>query len=199
VQRVDISGNARRASAGSLASESGREGKKDLDITSPALEQRGFAGDRWYVPQGIKDEECSMIWFGSKDAEVLQFLQLTYSSSRWLCCDPGMEQADPIRYSASCTDMNPDGRETGRNDEVPGTYQPAISHSDGALCSDDGFVISEGVSGKTQALLKRRYYLVEKAKQASIVGILVGHGTFPKTSSSLKSLIPGTTEILHVL
>ena len=32
---------------------------------------------------------------------------------------------------------------------------------------------NEGLAAGTQVLLKRRYFLVEKAKQASIVGILV--------------------------
>lgn len=41
------------------------------------------------------------------------------------------------------------------------------------VCPASG-AVSAGLADATARILKRRYYLVERARQASIVGILVG-------------------------
>ncbi len=106
---------------------------------------RGVAGDRWRLPDGLTEAECAMVWVGSGDAPALQMLQLAYSSCAWLCCEPpGCDAWRKLPAQGG-----------GPDAEAP--------------CS-----FTLGVVPATKALLKRRYFYVERAKEASIVGILVG-------------------------
>ncbi|GAX83471.1 hypothetical protein CEUSTIGMA_g10896.t1 [Chlamydomonas eustigma] len=173
--RANLSDESQGA-AESLTCESSRDRKGVEGAEQTVLELRGFAGECWYAPQGLKDEECLMVWFGSQDAEVLQFLQLTYSTSQWLCCDPGIELEASGSISINCTASKHEApkHETSLKDVESGNDEPARSCAESATYGVAEVQISEGLSSKTQALLKRRYYLVEKAKQASTVGILVG-------------------------
>ena len=108
-----------------------------------------------------------MVWFGSGQAQALQLLQLTYSTCAWLCCEPAVAEPPP-----HCEAALPTGSEqasvTGVNvgPVAPPLVVPQQQAYLAACCT-------EGLAAGTQALLKRRYYLVEKAKEASIVGILV--------------------------
>lgn len=52
--------------------------------------------------------------------------------------------------------------------------EPIPPDSSTEPCRTQRLQVSEGLAPGTQALLKRRYYLVERAKAASIVGILAG-------------------------
>ncbi|KAG1680338.1 hypothetical protein FOA52_015428 [Chlamydomonas sp. UWO 241] len=52
--------------------------------------------------------------------------------------------------------------------------QATATHASSSPPASPPLVLSEGMSPATRALLRRRYFLVEKAKGASIVGILAG-------------------------
>lgn len=130
----------------------------DVACSTSKQQQQGVAGYTWSLPEGTQPESVVYVWVGPQDCITLQALQLTLNMGRWLSITPAAtaEQGAHKGSSSSSTEAvqegSTDGQDTG----------PA-----GVCC------VQEGLVQGTQALLRRRYFLVEKAKDASIVGILV--------------------------
>ena len=152
-----------RTSVGiSAPAASGSDLQQDSPVpTTSSAGLRGVAGNRWQLPVGLTECDCAMVWIGNTDAEALQLLQLAYSACAWICCEVHSREsphaAEP-HATSSCPPQN-DG----------------LLESPASL---DAVRCVEGLAWGTQVLLKRRYFLIEKAKQATIVGILVrwAHG-----------------------
>ncbi|GFH06162.1 uncharacterized protein HaLaN_00745, partial [Haematococcus lacustris] len=73
----------------------------------------------------------------------------------------------------------------GRSSLAPTAHIPAIH----AVCvSAAAQCVQEGLDTATRALLKRRYFLVEKAREASLVGILVGTTASPGLAQAMAAL-----------
>ncbi|KAL4857493.1 Glycosyltransferase family protein 64 protein C5 [Chlorella vulgaris] len=103
-----------------------------------------LAGYQWQLPPGVEPRDCGLAWVGATDAPALLQLQLTYNSCPWAVLDPAL--LPPI--AATAADLS------------------ATATACGAL--------REGLPLDISRALRRRYFLVQKARDARIVGILVG-------------------------
>lgn len=112
--------------------------------TPPGL--HSLAGYQWHLPPGVEPRDCGLVWVGATDAPALLQLQLTYNSCPWAVLDPAL--LPPIAATAPPADLS------------------ATATACGAL--------REGLPLDISRALRRRYFLVQKARDARIVGILVG-------------------------
>jgi diphthamide biosynthesis protein 2 len=115
-----------------------------------------LAGYQWQLPAGMGPQDCGLAWVGAPDAPALLQLQLTYSGCQWAVLDPSLLPPATSTDSGSSSCGNPDG------------CPPAFDSS------SLGGALSEGLPLEISRALRRRYYLVERARDASIVGILLG-------------------------
>lgn len=121
----------------------------EAGTTSCGAKQHSLAGYQWQLPAGVQPQACRLVWVGAPDAPALLHLQLTYSASRWAMVDPSLLPPLP-----------PEG--AGGGEATP----PAGDTAAAAL--------REGLPLEISRALRRRYFLIEKARDASVVGILVG-------------------------
>ena len=112
--------------------------------------QHSLAGYQWRLPAGVAPQDCGLVWVGAPDAPALLQLQLTYNTCRWAMLDPSLL---PLAAVASPAD---------------GAASP------GSGGGGSSAALREGLPLEISRALRRRYFLVEKAREASIVGILVG-------------------------
>jgi diphthamide biosynthesis protein 2 len=94
---------------------------------------------------------------------VLLQLQLTYSACPWA-------MLDPERLSAPAQDSS-----SGVSGErASGGMAVAADPAAAAEAARAAGALSEGLPLEVSRALRRRYFLVEKAREASVVGILLG-------------------------
>ena len=115
-----------------------------------------LAGYEWQLPAGVAVQDCGLAWVGAPDAPALLQLQLTYSACPWAVLDPALLPA-----------------------AAGGSAEGEAAAAAAAECS----ALTEGLPLEISRALRRRYFLVEKARDANIVGILV-------SGSGLKTGLP---------
>ncbi|PNW80058.1 hypothetical protein CHLRE_08g376150v5 [Chlamydomonas reinhardtii] len=121
-----------------------------------------MVGLSWSLPAGAARADCLYVWVGPEGASSHQVLQMTHSGCEWLSYDPAAAAAAAAGGEAA-----------------------------GGGSGGGGGEVRRGVSEETRRLLKRRNFLVEKARAASIVGILVSTlatGGFLDVISALRRL-----------
>ena len=114
-----------------------------------------LAGYEWQLPAGVETGDCGLVWVGAPDAPALVHLQLTYSTCRWAMLDASLLPPPPAAPASDGPPAAADGTAAAAAAAVPAA-------------------LSEGLPLDISRALRRRYFLVEKARDASIVGILVG-------------------------
>lgn len=147
--------------------------------TAAAGTTTSVAGYSYSLPAGVEEAQCLFVWVGPSDVPALQALQLSLNTAQWLRCEPADWEPSAESATASTAGPGPEptAASTGKEAQAESAHAPA--ESEGAAGSTAGAPkspvckVEEGLAPGTQALLKRRYFLVEKAKEASIVGILV--------------------------
>lgn len=130
-----------------------------LEVPSSSTAEDGstlhsLAGYEWLLPAGVAVQDCGLAWVGAPDAPALLQLQLTYSACPWAVLDPAL-----LPPAA--------GGSSGGGAEGSGA-----AAADDAAAAGCG-ALTEGLPLEISRALRRRYFLVEKARDANIVGILV--------------------------
>ncbi|PRW20179.1 diphthamide biosynthesis 2 [Chlorella sorokiniana] len=118
-----------------------------------------LAGYEWQLPAGGAVQDCGLAWLGAPDAPALLQLQLTYSACPWAMLDPVLLPPAPVDSSGSAAD---------------GVAAEGSAAAAAAEAAAECGALTEGLPLEISRALRRRYFLVEKARDANIVGILVG-------------------------
>jgi diphthamide biosynthesis protein 2 len=140
---------ARKPSSGNGCCKNDEAPRQDCHGACPAVtnNEPTIAGYTWNTQLLATTplHQCRFVWIGCLDAPALRHLQLTYSTANWLTVDPF---ASPSDHSSTLSSLEKN--------------------------SSSSIKIEQGLPLDVSKLLKRRYFLVEKARNANIVGILVG-------------------------
>ncbi|KAL4422925.1 hypothetical protein ABPG75_009122 [Micractinium tetrahymenae] len=139
--------------AGSEAGSAGAQPAAEAAAADDGSALHSLAGYQWHLPAGVPTRCCGLAWVGAPDAPALLHLQLTYSGCPWAVLDPAALPAAAAPGSAASDGSG------GGGGGAPGAAAAALS---------------EGLPLEISRALRRRYFLVQKARDACIVGILVG-------------------------
>lgn len=124
-------------------------------VAEDGSSRHSLAGYEWQLPAGVAVQDCGLVWVGAPDAPALLQLQLTYSACPWAMLDPSLLPAAA----------------GGSGDAAPEDAASATA-AEAAAAAECG-ALTEGLPLEISRALRRRYFLVEKARDANIVGILV--------------------------
>ncbi|KAL6757447.1 putative diphthamide synthesis protein-domain-containing protein [Haematococcus lacustris] len=177
-----------------------------------------LAGYRWQLPGGLPPSQCVYVWVGPPSTPTLQALQLALSTEAWLAyftpegssassskaqissnAHGGTGSSEDIRSSTASQEPGGGGgggdgggaSDGGKRDAACSGAGTGSGVGEGCVAagvSAAAQCVQEGLDTATRALLKRRYFLVEKAREASLVGILVGTTASPGLAQAMAAL-----------